>query len=56
VRTGDVNGRSHVSAGGPSMSLAQGITSDRAAVVNGLTLHWSTGPVEGHVTRVKLFI
>lgn len=40
---------------GPFMSLARGIQADRAAVNAGLTLHWSTGPVEGHVTRVKLF-
>ena len=36
------------------MSLARGIQADRAAVDAGLTLRWSTGPVEGHVTRVKL--
>jgi transposase len=39
---------------GPFMSLARGIQADRAAVNAGLTLRWSTGPVEGHVTRVKL--
>jgi transposase len=38
----------------PFMSLARGIHADRAAVDAGLTLRWSTGPVEGHVTRVKL--
>jgi transposase len=38
----------------PFMSLARGIQADRAAVNAGLTLRWSTGPVEGHVTRVKL--
>lgn len=38
----------------PFVSLAHGIHLDRAAVVNGLTLPWSTGPVEGTVTRVKL--
>ena len=38
----------------PFASLAHGIQMDRAAVVNGLTLPWSTGPVEGTVTRVKL--
>ena len=38
----------------PFVSLAHGIDLDRAAVVNGLTLPWSTGPVEGTVTRVKL--
>jgi transposase len=38
----------------PFISLSHGIQADRAAVVNGLTLPWSTGPVEGTVTRVKL--
>jgi transposase len=38
----------------PFMSLARGIQADRAAVDAGLTVHWSTGPVEGHVTRLKL--
>jgi len=38
----------------PFVSLAHGIQADRAAVVNGLTLPWSTGPVEGTVTKVKL--
>lgn len=38
----------------PFVSLAHGIQMDRAAVVNGLTLPWSTGPVEGTVTKVKL--
>ena len=38
----------------PFASLAHGIQADRAAVINGLTLPWSTGPVEGTVTRVKL--
>jgi transposase len=37
----------------PFVSLAHGIGSDYAAVVNGLTLPWSTGPVEGTVTKVK---
>ena len=39
----------------PFVSLAHGIQGDRAAVDAGLTLPWSTGPVEGHVTRAKLF-
>jgi len=34
--------------------LAHGIQADYTAVVNGLQLPWSTGPVEGTVTRVKL--
>ena len=38
----------------PFVSLAHGIQDDRAAVMNGLTLPWSTGPVEGTVTRAKL--
>jgi transposase len=35
-------------------SFAKGIQQDKAAVVAGLTLPWSTGPVEGHVNRLKL--
>ena len=38
----------------PFASLSHGIQSDHAAVVNGLSLPWSTGPVEGTVTRIKL--
>jgi transposase len=38
----------------PFVSLSHGIQADRAAVVNGLMLPWSTGPVEGTVTKVKL--
>ena len=32
--------------------LADGI--DLAAVTAGLTLPWSSGPVEGHVNRIKM--
>ncbi len=35
-------------------SLANGIERDKAAVIAGLTLPWSQGPVEGHVNRLKL--
>jgi transposase len=35
-------------------SLAQGIRHDQAAVLAGLTLPWSNGPLEGHVNRLKL--
>ena len=35
-------------------SFAKGIQHDKAAVLAGLTLPWSTGPVEGHVNRLKL--
>jgi transposase len=38
----------------PFASLARGIQADYTAVINGLKLPWSTGPVEGMVTRVKL--
>jgi transposase len=38
----------------PFASLAHGIWTDFDAVVNGLKLAWSTGPVEGTVTRLKL--
>jgi transposase len=35
-------------------SFAKGIQQDKAAVLAGLTLPYSTGPVEGHVNRLKL--
>jgi transposase len=35
-------------------SFAKGIQQDKAAVLAGLILPWSTGPVEGHVNRLKL--
>jgi transposase len=35
-------------------SFAKGIKQDKAAVLAGLTLPWSNGPVEGHVNRLKL--
>ena len=35
-------------------SFAQGLKRDYDAVKAGLTLHWSQGPVEGHVHRLKL--
>ncbi|HVE69713.1 MAG TPA: ISL3 family transposase [Solirubrobacteraceae bacterium] len=38
----------------PFQGMANGIAADRAAVEAGLTTPWSTGPVEGHVHRVKL--
>ncbi|MFE0153550.1 ISL3 family transposase [Nonomuraea sp. NPDC059007] len=34
-------------------SLARGLRSDQTAVTNGLSLPYSSGPVEGNVTRVK---
>jgi transposase len=38
----------------PFQALANGLVADRAAVEAALTTPWSTGPVEGHVHRVKL--
>ncbi|MFD5608395.1 transposase [Streptomyces sp. NPDC127064] len=35
-------------------TLAAGIDHDRAAVIAGLTLPWSSGVVEGHVNRIKM--
>ena len=35
-------------------SFAAGIEKDKDAVRNGLTWQWSNGPVEGHVTKLKL--
>ncbi len=36
------------------VGLANGIAADRAAVEAGLRLPWSNGPVEGHITKLKL--
>jgi transposase len=35
-------------------SFAKGIQQDKAAILAGLTLAWSNGPLEGHVNRLKL--
>ena len=35
-------------------SFAVGLARDYDAVVNGLTLTWSSGPVEGNVNRIKM--
>jgi transposase len=34
--------------------FAQGLRDDDAAVKAGMTLPWSTGPVEGHINRLKM--
>lgn len=44
----------HASDLAPFVTLANGIVGDREAVEAALTTPWSTGPVEGHVHRVKL--
>ena len=36
------------------MSFATGLRRDLPAVVNGLTLAHNSGPVEGHVNRIKM--
>ncbi|MCM6774534.1 ISL3 family transposase [Nocardia sp. CDC159] len=35
-------------------SFVRGLRRDFDAVTAGLTLHWSSGPVEGHVNRIKM--
>jgi transposase len=35
-------------------SFVAGLGRDQDAVVAGLTLRWSSGPVEGHVNRLKM--
>jgi len=37
----------------PFQRLARTLQADRAAVVAGIQLPWSTGPIEGHICRVK---
>lgn len=38
----------------PFRRLARTMSEDRAALLAGIRLPWSTGPVEGHIHRVKL--
>jgi transposase len=38
----------------PLQRLAKGLRDDYDAVKAGVTLPWSTGPVEGHMNRLKL--
>ena len=35
-------------------AFADGLQRDHQAVIAGLTLPWSSGPVEGHVNRIKM--
>ena len=37
----------------PFARLAAGMTDDLVAITNAFCYPWSTGPVEGHITRVK---
>jgi transposase len=60
VATGDVGGLdqwigdARGSGLAPFVSLANGLETDRPAVEMALQTTWSSGPVEGHVCRVKL--
>ncbi len=36
------------------MTFADGLRRERTELLAALTLPWSTGPVEGHITRLKL--
>jgi transposase len=38
----------------PFARLAAGMTDDLEAITNAFRYPWSTGPVDGHITRVKL--
>lgn len=38
----------------PLRSFARGLRHDLDAVTAGLTMTWNSGPVEGHVNRVKM--
>ena len=38
----------------PFKSFAKGLREDYAAVKAGVTLPWSTGPVEGQINRLKM--
>jgi transposase len=38
----------------PFQSFAKGLREDYAAVKAGVTLSWSTGPVEGQINRLKM--
>ncbi len=35
-------------------SFVTGLRADQDAVTNGLSLHWSSGTVEGHVNHIKM--
>lgn len=45
--------RAEVSACPEVRHFAEGIRRDESAVTAAVTLHWSNGPVEGHVNRLK---
>ena len=46
--------RASASTSAPFCSFAKGIRQDEAAIRAALSLPWSNGPVEGHISRLKL--
>jgi transposase len=46
--------RAAKSAVGAFQRFAKGLRDDDDAIKAGVTLPWSNGPVEGHITRLKL--
>lgn len=38
----------------PLSSFTRGLRQDYDAVAAGISLHWNSGPVEGHVNRIKM--
>jgi transposase len=46
--------RATTSAFPPFQRFAKGLREDYAAVKAGVTLPWSSGPVEGHINRLKM--
>jgi transposase len=57
IRSGDAGGLEDwlaAARASPLATFAEGITRDFAAVHAALTEVWSTGPVEGHINRLKM--
>jgi transposase len=46
--------RAATSALTPFLRFAKGLGKDYAAIQAGVTLPWNSGPVEGHITRLKM--
>ncbi|WP_240032843.1 transposase [Micromonospora globbae] len=46
-------GKAEASTAPAIRSFARGLRQDLAAVTAGLSMSWNSGPVEGHVNRVK---
>jgi transposase len=50
----DLNTGLEEATAGPLASFARGLKADQPAVAAALSLPWSNGPTEGHITRLKL--